>query len=310
MAEYTSLGDYFKAIGDAIREKKGTSDKIKPINFPEEIESIEVGSGSGGLGTGTYERLSVAKPTPVNHITSCHFTYRGEMYFIGRGSSYLMIYKYENDKYTLVYTSTIPWGGQFLYAIEFDDKVYFYHQGYYKLAVWDGNTLELLPDIPIKASKNILAVYNDKLYIVDYYSSSIINLYKFDKDTSTIILEKEISFSYSNYDSVCFSHNNELYFITYNSSNKCDCLYKYDGSAFNLISLLSSSYTNKCWCYNKLYYWYNNALNSYDFITGEIVEVTQVPYVTKEVILYNNTFHTICYVDNKLYTMHYIINGV
>lgn len=45
MAEYTSLGDFFGAVANAIREKKGTTDKIVPINFPEEIASIEAGGG-------------------------------------------------------------------------------------------------------------------------------------------------------------------------------------------------------------------------------------------------------------------------
>lgn len=48
MAEYTSLGDFFGAVANAIREKKGTTNKIVPINFPEEIASIETGGGSSG----------------------------------------------------------------------------------------------------------------------------------------------------------------------------------------------------------------------------------------------------------------------
>lgn len=57
MAEYTSFGDWLSSIANAIRSKKGTTDKIVPINFANEIESIEV----GGSETIEYRKVK-AKP--------------------------------------------------------------------------------------------------------------------------------------------------------------------------------------------------------------------------------------------------------
>ena len=36
----TKLNNLFQDIADSIREKSGTSDKIKPINFPTSIRNI------------------------------------------------------------------------------------------------------------------------------------------------------------------------------------------------------------------------------------------------------------------------------
>lgn len=47
------LGDLFQEIADAIRTKTGETDKIAPLNFPDEILSIVVGESSDGDGGGT-----------------------------------------------------------------------------------------------------------------------------------------------------------------------------------------------------------------------------------------------------------------
>lgn len=44
-----TLNEVFTNIANAIRSKKGTTDKMTPTNMPSEIESIESGSGTGGL---------------------------------------------------------------------------------------------------------------------------------------------------------------------------------------------------------------------------------------------------------------------
>lgn len=49
-----TLNETMNEIADAIREKKGTSEKIAPINFAEEIKSISAGGESGGGGKGCY----------------------------------------------------------------------------------------------------------------------------------------------------------------------------------------------------------------------------------------------------------------
>ena len=51
--EKVTLNSFLTSIADAIRSKKGTTDKINASNFASEIESIESGSGGGGSATVT-----------------------------------------------------------------------------------------------------------------------------------------------------------------------------------------------------------------------------------------------------------------
>lgn len=44
-----TFNEFLEGIANAIRNKKGTTDPIKPIDFASEIESIEVGGGSSDL---------------------------------------------------------------------------------------------------------------------------------------------------------------------------------------------------------------------------------------------------------------------
>lgn len=56
-----ALNETVAAIADAIREKKGTSELIKPIDFAEEIKGITAGGG-GESGENTYEYIELTKP--------------------------------------------------------------------------------------------------------------------------------------------------------------------------------------------------------------------------------------------------------
>lgn len=47
MSKQDNLTDFLTDVADAIREKKGTTEKINPQNFSDEIRSIEGGGGSG-----------------------------------------------------------------------------------------------------------------------------------------------------------------------------------------------------------------------------------------------------------------------
>lgn len=53
------LNETMNEIADAIREKKGTTDKIAPINFAEEIRGITAGGG-GESGGSNVEYLDVS----------------------------------------------------------------------------------------------------------------------------------------------------------------------------------------------------------------------------------------------------------
>lgn len=50
----STLNETMVDIADAIREKKGTSDKIAPINFAEEIRGITAGGGGSGESSWKY----------------------------------------------------------------------------------------------------------------------------------------------------------------------------------------------------------------------------------------------------------------
>lgn len=57
MAKNDNLKDFLTDVADAIREKKGTTEKINAQNFSEEIRSIESGGGSGWTGHADVEGL-------------------------------------------------------------------------------------------------------------------------------------------------------------------------------------------------------------------------------------------------------------
>lgn len=56
MSKQDNLTDFLTDVADAIREKKGTTEKINPQNFSEEIRGIE--SGGGGNINATIEVIS------------------------------------------------------------------------------------------------------------------------------------------------------------------------------------------------------------------------------------------------------------
>lgn len=64
MSKTDNLTDFLTDVADAIREKKGTTDKINPQNFSEEIRGIESGNVFGetmidntGKGIGNVKKL-------------------------------------------------------------------------------------------------------------------------------------------------------------------------------------------------------------------------------------------------------------
>lgn len=68
MSKQDNLTDFLTDVADAIREKKGSSEKINPQNFSEEIRSIESG-GSGGFNfTGEVFDPSIISQTNYKSI--------------------------------------------------------------------------------------------------------------------------------------------------------------------------------------------------------------------------------------------------
>lgn len=50
MSKTDNLTDFLTDVADAIREKKGTTEKINPQNFSDEIRSIKGGGGGAPFG--------------------------------------------------------------------------------------------------------------------------------------------------------------------------------------------------------------------------------------------------------------------
>lgn len=76
MASEKNLNAVFTDIANAIREKKGTTDQIKPINMAEEIVNLPSGGGGGSLKTllnatkSCYYLFNQYKGTSVNGLIS------------------------------------------------------------------------------------------------------------------------------------------------------------------------------------------------------------------------------------------------
>lgn len=65
MSKQDNLTDFLVDVADAIRERKGTTEKINPQNFSEEIRGIE--SGGGGNLNATIEVISPTSFGPSNY---------------------------------------------------------------------------------------------------------------------------------------------------------------------------------------------------------------------------------------------------
>lgn len=69
------LNETMNEIADAIREKKGTTEKIAPINFAEEIKSISAGGGESGGGSWKYYDVSGVDVNMKPNIIRMVFSY-------------------------------------------------------------------------------------------------------------------------------------------------------------------------------------------------------------------------------------------
>lgn len=89
MATYANLPDLAVATADAIRAKRGTTAKIAPVNFPEEIAKIDTGGGnfyetSITLSTNESTQLYSSKYNSAVMILTIIPHDGGSLYFVGK----------------------------------------------------------------------------------------------------------------------------------------------------------------------------------------------------------------------------------
>lgn len=91
------LGELFRNIAAAIREKTGDTATMKPADFPEKISNIEAGGGGAKIAVGTYE-ASTSKQTIAHNLgvvpdivictpTTTQYTTTAGKYFVSIGIS-------------------------------------------------------------------------------------------------------------------------------------------------------------------------------------------------------------------------------
>lgn len=75
-----TLNEVMKETADAIREKTGKSELIKPVDFAEEIKSISAGGGSGESGGEKYYIFSESAMGAIQFAHLIKFTHNAEVY--------------------------------------------------------------------------------------------------------------------------------------------------------------------------------------------------------------------------------------
>lgn len=68
MAKNDNLTDFLTDVADAIREKKGTTEKINPQNFSEEIRGIESGEDDGFNAKVEIKDRTICNPTSFTRV--------------------------------------------------------------------------------------------------------------------------------------------------------------------------------------------------------------------------------------------------
>ena len=198
------LGELFRNIAAAIREKTGDTATMKPADFPAKIISIEAGGGGGGgsLPAGLYW-LNNYDNLPAPTIYAQHwFTFNGELYASARngsgGGNTGDIYKYANGAWTKVVTA-YTFGSTFtgFFTVEFNGKVHFYGQETAYHYIYDGSSsIVKKADIPNKLDKNGMFVDGGQLKAYSAYDGKV---YKWDESSDTWTAEATIGAKYQSW---------------------------------------------------------------------------------------------------------------
>lgn len=325
MAEYSSLKEFLTDIANAIRTKKGTTDKILPKNFAEEINGIEFGSGGGSLSSGVY--FKPQSKLPYNFSNSRLFTFNGELYlWCVTKNYYAKIYKYENSEFievcdvpistTSTTTTTTElkkdWGvtTNFIHdIIEYKGKVYFRYAS--DVCTWDGTTFTIGLTTPKNSSKYSMAIYNNELYyfVFSTFGSRTTEIYKFNDTTNTFDLVNTVTYDSSKMGRI-FENENDVYMILNDYT-----IHKFNGTSFDLVTsnLPSIDYNYLIPKGNILYLMYSHKngcrFYKYNFDTNEYTQIEYLPFSgLNNVIKFNDEIHITSGVT--VYDLHFVFYEV
>lgn len=184
MAEFTSFSEWLTQIADAIRTKKGTTDKIVPKNFADEIASIESGSGGGNVvtvsfynydGTFLFEKPTIAGDDCVDVVA------KGLLATPTRESS--NEYNYSFSGWSLTSGGSVD--SSVLLNVTEERSVYaVYNESvrYYTVRFFDGETL--VDTVQVTYGSTATTDYVKDGYKINDYEPSNINI---TQDTDIVI---------------------------------------------------------------------------------------------------------------------------
>ena len=170
----SALSDLFQNIANAIREKTGETGRMKPLDFPSKISTIQGGGGTGGLEAGFYWKNFLVPPLRKRQVL---FTFKGDLYFYGStvapsssSKTTYPIYKYVNGEWVFVIQSAFnsEYPPTYAHPIEHNGKVHFMGADRKVHYVWDGaETFTELNVPPGYGYAKCCVSFNGNLYYAD-----------------------------------------------------------------------------------------------------------------------------------------------
>lgn len=297
------LGELFQDIADAIRGKTGSTDTMKPVDFPTAIAGIEAGGGSGGGGSlpaGVYWE-QVVPYVPYN-LGNYFVTYNGKLcVFVNTqsSSSYYVLYQFDGESYTAISdTLTITYGANC--PIEFNGKIHMMYEA--KHNVYYNGSVTALNEFP--GTCYVCVVWNNVLYGLNYKDGLI---YQWDEatDTWTDSGIKPTSKYASGY---LFVHNNELYWI------KDKTLSKFvDGSTVTVADI--GQFATEALYMNGYLYFTPSAsgvinLYKYDIDNNVLTNIGLIPYMGANFQMYGYGNSVRINGGSTTYRNHFILHEV
>ena len=287
------------------------------------------GGGSGDFKKGIYfEFLQKLPKAAINHR---FFEYKGSLYLFvvtSTSSKTADIYKYENNKFTLITTITntdICGTGFLSRGYELNDKVYFMYTNN-RLVEWDGTNMTVvnssLPFTSINVDNGTpFTLHNNELIGFASVTGGI-QMYKINADfTTTLKGTYSISNSTTTKPSLSgiFSINNELYIIAYiiaggETSNR-RWLCKFNGNEFEPYIMTSASATGYDYAVvnNKLYIGYSTSTGYGNIVEFDLTNKTATNMANtwghRTLFDYNNELYVTDIIKYYAFAKGHIVSG-